>query len=150
MRHGCRSGSEMTGDCCRLVRENTETATELARREEQEAAERLRARAAVRNALSKQVRLHDILCPLSSFFNVTHCQQRSVPCSAAASIHLPCGDLQGWLSFPMHLHSQHLAACLLMHPPQHCVTTRSFPVRGLTTCFLLTAAGSVRYEIAMR
>ncbi|KAK9834506.1 hypothetical protein WJX74_003333 [Apatococcus lobatus] len=38
----------------RLVREDTETATELAQREELEAAERLRARAAVRNALSKQ------------------------------------------------------------------------------------------------
>lgn len=45
-------------DTCRLVRENTETAVELAQREEQEAAERLRARAAVRNALSKQVRFH--------------------------------------------------------------------------------------------
>lgn len=54
--HG-RWAVESLVDACRLVQENTATAAELARREEQEAAERWRARAAVRNALSKQVRL---------------------------------------------------------------------------------------------
>ncbi len=72
---------------CRLVQENTATAAEIAQREEEEAAERLRAKQAVRNALSRRVGLPTQLasCQLQSRENNSICAS---PCVWGSQYHL--------------------------------------------------------------